>query len=311
MGKIDTKTGKVTDYKVQDKDGKLISTHGIAVAPNGFLWMNAGPLNTFLSFDPETATFHNYPRPEGTPGVGGNIAVDSKGIVWATTNQGAVKLDPKTGAHTFYKSVTVQGTTTYGITIDSEDNAWYCEPGNDTVEEVDQKGNVSEVKFPPMKENFFTDKDRDLMAKFFALDLKSGGEWGPVGSKGPRRLSADPKGNYVWVSDTWANQVERIDIHTKEVKEYTMLHPWSQPYAAAVDKNHMVYINLLGRDSFARIDPNSGQITEFQLPSRGTETRWIRTDNNSDPTIWVSYNRINRIARIQYRKSSDLQSQLR
>src|ERR1019366_8095900 len=153
-------------------------------------------------------------------------------------------------------------------------------PGNDTVGVVDQQGNVSTVKMPPMKEDFFTDKDRELTAKFIAMDLKSGGEWGPVSSKGPRRLSADPKGNYVWVGDTWSNQVERIDIHTKEVKEYTMLHPWSEPYATAVDRRHMVYINMLGRDAIAKLDPNTGQITEFQLPSRGTETRWIRTDNN-------------------------------
>jgi streptogramin lyase len=310
IGKIDAKTGKVTDYRVSDKDGNLISTHGIAKAPNGFLWMNAAPLDTFMSFDPETEKFHNYPRPEGTPGIGGNIAVDSKGNVWATTSQGAVKMDPKTGAHTFYKAVSVQGTTTYGITIDSEDKAWFCMPGNDTVGVVDQHGNVSEVKLPRMTEDFFTDKDRELTAKFTAMDLKSGGEWGPVSSKGPRRLAADPKGNYVWVSDTWANQVERIDIHTKEVKEYTMLHRWSEPYSAAVDKNHMVYINMLGRDAFAKLDPNTGQITEFQLPSRGTETRWISTDNNADPTIWVSYNRINRVARIQYRKASELQSDL-
>ncbi len=311
IGKLDGKTGKVTDYKVPDKNGDLIGTHGMATAPNGFLWVNAAPLDTFMSFDPETEKFHNYPRPEGTPGVGGNIAVDSKGNVWATTNQGAAKMDPKTGVHTFYKAVSAQGTTTYGITIDSEDKAWFCMPGNDTVGVVDQHGNVSEVKLPPMKENFFTDKDRELTAKFTAMDLKSGGEWGPVSSKGPRRLAADPKGNYVWASDTWANQVERIDIHTKEVKEYTMPHAWSEPYSAAVDRNHMVYINMLGRDAFARLDPNTGQITEFQLPSRGTETRWISTDNNVDPTIWVSYNRINRVARIQYRKASELQSQLR
>jgi streptogramin lyase len=296
---------------VQDKDGNLIGSHGIAVAPNGFVWLNAMPLNTFMSFDPETQQFHNYPRPEGTAGVGGNIAVDSKGNLWATTNQGAVKMDPKTGVHTFYRAA-LQGGGTYGITIDSEDKAWFASPGMDSVWVVDLQGHVNEVKFPAKKATYFTDKDRELTAKFIAEDIRVGGEFAGPLTKGPRRLSADPKGNYVWVADTFGDMIERVDIHTNEVKEYPVPHRWSEPYAIHVDRNHIVWINLMGRDAFAKFDPNTEQFTEVQLPTRGTETRWIRADNTTElPTIWVPYNRVNRVARIQFRKSADLQSQLR
>ncbi len=312
MGKIDVRTGKVTDYKVQDSKGNLIGTHGIVKAPSGFIWMNAQPLNTFMSFDPETGTFHNYPRPEGTPGVGGNLAVDSKGNVWATTNQGAVRMDPNTGIHTFYKAVDLMGSGTYGITIDSEDKAWFAEPGNNSVGVVDTHGNVTQVKLPDKKGDYWTDKDRELTAKYIAEDIKVGGEFAPPLDKCPRRLSADPKGNYVWVADTYADMIERIDIHTKEVKEYTVPHRWSEPYSTWVDKNHMVWINMIGRDAIAKFDPNTEQFTEYQLPTRGTETRWVRADDKTEtPTIWTPYNRVNRIARIQFRKTADLQSQLR
>ena len=91
-----------------------------------------------------------------------------------------------------------------------------------------------------------------------------------------------------------------------------MPHPWSEPYATAVDKNHMVWINMLGRDAVARFDPKTETFTEFQLPTRGTETRWVAIDDSTDPpTVWVPYNRVNRIARIQFRKSSEMQARIR
>lgn len=312
IGKVDPRTGKVTSYKLLDQNGKTVTTHGIvsSSASGSLVWMNGGPIGTFVSFDPETEKFHNFARPDGTVGVGGNLAVDSKGNVWATTEDGAAKMDPKTGAYTFYKAVDVLGSVTYGITIDSEDTAWFAEPGIDIVGYVDQAGHVGQVKLPARKGDYFTDKDRELNAKFVSENLKSGGEFAGVLAKGSRRLAADPKGNYVWVADTFGDQIERIDIHTKEVKEYTVPYEWSEPYAVSVDKNHMVWVNLLGSDAVTRFDPNTEKFTDFQLPTRGTESRWIISDNTTDPpTIWIGYNRVNRIARIQFRKAAALASQ--
>jgi streptogramin lyase len=311
FGTVDSKTGTVTNYKQTDKEGNLIGTHGILTAPSGLVWMNAQPLNTFLSFDPQTSEFHNYARPAGTAGVGGNVAIDSKGNVWATTSEGAVRMDPKTGTHTFYKA-DVKGCGTYGITIDAEDQAWFAEQGCNAVGVVDRQGIVSRVKFPDKQADYFTDKDRTLTAKFLAEGVNVGSEYAPPLTKGPRRLSADPRGNYVWVADTFSNQIERIDIHTRQVKEYSMPHAWSEPYATAVDKNHMVWINMLGRDAVARFDPATETFTEIQLPTRGTETRWVAVDNSTDPpTVWLPYNRVNRIARIQFRKDPAVQARSR
>jgi streptogramin lyase len=62
-------------------------------------------------------------------------------------------------------------------------------------------------------------------------------------------------------------------------------------------------------DRVARFDPAIETWTEYLLPSRGTETRFIAVDNHK-PTIevWTPYWRTNRIARLQFRTADDLQA---
>jgi virginiamycin B lyase len=94
----------------------------------------------------------------------------------------------------------------------------------------------------------------------------------------------------------------RININTKAVTEYPAPRPYMQPYAVAVDKNHMVWVTTLNTDRLLRFDPSTQQFTEVLLPTRGTEIRHIAIDNRgSSPTVWVPYWRANKIASIQLR----------
>jgi streptogramin lyase len=94
----------------------------------------------------------------------------------------------------------------------------------------------------------------------------------------------------------------RIDIKTNQTKEYPLPHAYSQPYATAVDKNGVVWINTINLDRIVRFDPKTERFTEFQLPTRGTEVRHIQVDNRTNPpTIWVPYNRVNKVVRLQFR----------
>ncbi len=62
---------------------------------------------------------------------------------------------------------------------------------------------------------------------------------------------------------------------------------------------------MLNSDRIARFDPATETFTEFQLPTRGTEIRHIQVDNSTNPpTVWLPYDRTNKIARIQFRKST-------
>ena len=298
IGKLDPKTGKVTGYKLADKDGLAVSTHGIITDQEGSIWLTNGTEGTILKFDPRTEQFQRFPKPSSmTPRIGGTITVDSKGNLWATQPTGAFRLNPKTGEYTEYKSVTPGGNQ-YGIAIDSEDNAWFAHLGADRVGYINGRtGEVGEVVIPPATKEI-DPKDVEI--------AKRTGAWvddvPAMYQSGPRRLGTDPKGDTVWVGEYFAGRLGKINIHTKEYTGYEVPNPASNPYDARVDKNHMVWVALMNSDRIARFDPATEQFTEYPFPTLGTDTRFIEIDNSTDPpTIWIPYYRPNRMARIQFR----------
>jgi streptogramin lyase len=64
----------------------------------------------------------------------------------------------------------------------------------------------------------------------------------------------------------------------------------------------MVWTTSITSDRIVKFDPATERFTEYDLPTRGTESRHIYADNQTDPpTIWIPYDRTNKIARIQFR----------
>ena len=81
-----------------------------------------------------------------------------------------------------------------------------------------------------------------------------------------------------------------------------MPHLYSQPYAITVDDKHMVWFTMLSADRIGKFNPFTEKFTEYSLPTLGTEIRHIQVDNTTNPpTVWLPYDRTNKIARIQFR----------
>ncbi len=300
LGKLDPKTGHITGYKLADKDGLAVRTHGIISDHKGNLWLTNGSEGTMLKFDPKTEKFQRFPKPDNlSKGVGGMIQVDSKGNLWTTQSNGAFRLNPETGEYTEYKSVTPGGEP-YGITIDAEDNAWFAQLQADKVGFVDGRtGKIGEVATPPVDEEV-NPKDREIAERTEKINNVP-----VIYQGGPRRLGADRRGDAVWVAEYYAGKLAKIDIHTKKLTEYRLPNRYSHPYSAVVDKNHMVWINLQNADRIAKFDPFTEKFTEYPLPSLGSDSRFIDVDDSTDPpTVWIPYIRINKIARVQFRTAS-------
>lgn len=307
--KLDPRTGKVTDYYVKDDKGHSYSTHSVAGdSSRNLVWLGSGPDASFVLFNPKTEQFTKFPRPAGMVGsVGGTVSVDSKGTPWAVTNTGAVKMDPATGKYTYYKSPhTASG---YGIAVDRQDNAWHTQPGIETVVKVDAlTGESSEVVFEQLKRpDETTAVDWERGAK-----LRASQNSAPPQHQAPRRISADPNNDYVWVSLYTGNRIARIDINTRQKKEWELPHDFSQPYANTTDKNGNVWINAMNLDRIVKFDPKTERFTEYKMPTLGSEIRHIVADNTTNPpTIWAPYNRSNKILRMQFRTGPEQQSQAR
>lgn len=300
IGKLDPKTGKVTNYKLADQNGFAVRTHGAVADYKGNIWFTNGTEGTILKFDPKTEQFQRFPKPASiTPGIGPTVVADSKGNLWATENAGAFRLNQETGEYTEFKSVT-KGGTPYGIAIDAEDNAWFAQLNGDRVDEVNGRtGAVTEIVMEPLQDGI-SDKDREIGQRSGAINNAA-----PLYQKGPRRMGADRNGDTVWVAEFWAGRLAKINIHTKEVREYPVPEMYSHPYAVVVDRNHMVWVSLMNSDRIARFNPSTEQFTEFPLPTLGTEARFIDVDNTTDvPTIWLPYSRVNKLGRVEFRTTT-------
>ena len=302
LGKLDPRTGKVVDYKLPDSANAAESSHALVFDRQGNIWFANGTEGSPTKFDPETGKFARFPRPEGFPFSGDFITLDSKGNVWSPHREGAYKLEPGTGKYTNYAAG--PGKANYDLAADKEGNVWVSQPGGNRMAHVDAAaGKVDSVLLDPVTSTDYsvTDKDREISA-----DLSLTPNTATPLEKGPRRSVADRETDTVWVCEFFADRLAKIDARTKKVTEYPLPHRYSQPYAATVDKNHRVWITMLNSDRIARFDPATEKFTEFTLPTRGTEIRHIQVDSSTNPpTVWLPYDRTNKIARIQFRTSSE------
>ncbi|OFW29028.1 MAG: hypothetical protein A3J28_08100 [Acidobacteria bacterium RIFCSPLOWO2_12_FULL_60_22] len=305
IGKLDPKTGLVTSYKLADKDGFAVRTHGIVADQKGNIWSTNGSEGALLKFDPKTEKFQRFPKqPSLPPGVGGMVMVDSKGNLWVPHRNGAFRLNPETGEYTEYKNPTPGGNP-YGIAIDAEDNAWTARFWADRLNVVNGRtGEVSEVNLPPLDVEEIREKDREIGQRLEAPYAAWLGV-SPLYRKGPRRLGADRRGDTVWVAEYYADKLAKINIHTKQITEYPVVPPHGRVYDVRVDKNHMVWLALMNADRLVKFNPFTEQFAEYPLPTRGTDIRFLDVDNRTDPpTIWLPYTQVYKIARVQFRTSS-------
>lgn len=309
ISRLDPGTGEVKNFKLEGRNGLARRSHGIVIDQKGVAWFNAD--NGLGKVDTRTEKVEWFEPPAGMPGVGGTLDVDNNGIVWMATNKGALAFDPTTNKFKEFDSLTpgIQGRT-YGVAADADGNGWWAEMNYDKLGVGNYRtGEIGEVSMMRRTDvdQLMTDEDRKIFESV-------GADWNsaPFWTQAPRRLGADKKGDTVWVANWWGDNLARINIKTRKVKYYSPPHPegFEGVYDTVIDKNGMVWMNLMNADRVARFDPKAEKWTEFMLPSRGTETRFIAVDNRTDPVeVWVPYWRTNRIARIQFRTEDQLQAQ--
>ena len=308
LAKVDPRTGQVTGFKLTAADGRRArNSHGITKARNGILWFDtAGSLGRL---DPTTEEFELYTPPQPLR-VGGSPQEDGKGNIWIGNRHGALKFDPETQDFTYYQNKTIGDGQTYGTAGDRLGNGWWAQFNMDIVGYANgTTGEVEEVLMRPPgamdREDLLTPADRDFFHRIGALRF-SGNVYNP-GAQAPRRLSADPNGDAVWVANWWGSNLAKIDIHTRETT-YHRLPIDAHPYATVVDRNHMVWTNLGDDDSVAKFDPTTEEYTIYKLPSIGTELRHIAVDDTGGPDVWVVYREASRAARIQFRTAEQLEA---
>jgi streptogramin lyase len=320
LGRVDAKTGETKFFRVEGLHGLAANGHGTFRDQQGHLWFNISPgeengPGRLIEVNPEAQTLQVYTPPktmEGPTFVAGTVDVDGKGKIWASTYHGASRFDPVTKEFTEYKSPTFKNAdgigNTYGLTADGDGNGWWAEMNLDLVAKTDlETGKVSEIKIPPVpgiKPMFSPDEMKMYEAAGSTWNMAT--PW----AEGPRRMGADKQGHVVWVCDWWGGSLAKIDTRSLEVTVIPLPRPESQePYQAAVDKDHNVWVNLMNSDEVIKFDPKTSKWTEYPFPTLGAETRYISLlEHDGKTEIILPYSRARRVARMTLRSKEELQA---
>ena len=280
VAKIDTKTGAFKPVKVAAANGFAAPTHGMTRDPNGILWFNVNPGKGGLGrLDPKTEKIDVYVPPEGMSPTGGATTVDydGKGFIWSSSPVGALRFDSTTETFTEFKSVTYKtehGTgVTYGLAADRDGHGYWAEMTLDIIGRgAPATGTASEIKLPPVKAELdrASAEDKAFYAGYSPPDFNSPFPW----NQGPRRMGTDKNADVLWVGDSWGGNLARVDTKTLEVS-FVPLPGMQQPYHAAIDSKHNVWTNAWMTDQVLRYDPQANRWTTFDLPTRGSEARYV------------------------------------
>jgi streptogramin lyase len=241
------------------------------------------------------------------------VDYDGKGKIWVSSPDGALRFDPATETFTEFKSPIPKtangGGLTYGLAADRDGNGWWAEMTIDIVNKGDAAtGKSTPVRLAPVAAQMdkATPAERTFYATFYAPDFNAPFPW----SEGPRRMGTDKQGDVLWVGDSWGGNLARINTRTLETTYVPLPDPSShQPYHVTVDMSHRVWTNMWTSDRIMRYDPAAKTWTGFDLPTRGSEARYISLlERGSGMEVVVPEFRTNKVAVMSFRSEADLQA---
>lgn len=316
IGRIDAKTGQAKEFIVPAKNGLAAPTHGMAFDNNGIMWFDVNPGRRSLGrVDPRTEKIDVFETPASMSPLGGAVTVDvdGKGKIWASAPDGALRFDPETQQFTEFKSVTYKtkngNGTTYGMAADRDGNGWWAQMPIDIIGKSDiATGKSHEIKLPPVTAELerLRPEERKYYEQASPLDFNTPVPW----AQGPRRMGTDKNGDVLWVGNSWGGSLTRINTRTLETTIVPMPDPGSQqPYHVAVDRNHNAWTNMWTTDQIAKYDPSSSQWSFYDLPTRGSEARYLSlSERDGKLQVIVPYARTSKIAVVTFRSEQELQS---
>ena len=271
LGKLDPKTGKVTEYNVPmnkpDYPPGMLDIH----IKDGSVWVGMMLQAGIAKFDMKTEKFTLYPIPKeinnpamqqamvmpDSSQVDGKVWMNSVGIPGVHRMELATnKFETFAPYADFPKG---QEHSVYGIKADSKNNLYFMDFSADLIGRIDAKTG---------KYTFFKT---------------------PTPNSNPRRGYIDPQ-DRLWFTEYRADRVAMFDTKTEKFTEWQLPTQYSWPYDVLPDKNGELWTAGMSTDRVTRLDPKTGAAVEYQLP-KSTNVRRVWIDNSTTPvTFWVGSN---------------------
>jgi streptogramin lyase len=272
LGKMDAKTGKVTQYPIPVvKQGWPTGTLDLEADKDGKIWIGVMYQANIARFDPKTEKFEQWSVPkewQTDAAQTGHLAVNAThvdGKVWIKNSDetNIYRLDVKTGKFEDLGNQTDpfngRRIGTYGIHADSQNNVYLLDFSGNNLVRIDAKTKA---------------------LKFFKT---------PTEMSRPRRGRVDSQ-DRLWFAEYGGNAIGMLDPKSGLITEWKVPTAWSAPYDAMVDKHGDAWTGSMLTDRVARLDTKTGQYTEYPLP-RSTNIRRVFVDDRTNPgTLWIGSN---------------------
>ena len=281
LGKMDTKTGKVTQYPTPElKKGFPLGALDLEVDKQDNIWIGLSYQGAIAKFDKKTQQMETYPIPKEWDSNGAqfsHLAVDGShvdGKVWVKNSDGTFiyRLDLATkewenlGAPKDPRNDKKIGT--YGLHSDAENNVYLLDFSAGNIAKIDAKTKAMTV--------FLT----------------------PTPNSRPRRGRVDPEGR-LWFAEYQGEAIGMFDPATGKIQEWKTPTPWSAPYDAVAGRNGEAWTGSMWTDRVSRLDIKSGQFTDYPLP-RPTNIRRVFLDDTKLPgALWVGSNHGGSIIKVE------------
>jgi streptogramin lyase/mono/diheme cytochrome c family protein len=278
FGKLDTRTGLVTEYQAPLTPGAQPGTHHVYVEKNGEVLISEPWSHKLLKLDPRNGEMVEVPVAAPFPINSAGMAdfdVTPDGFVWASMGGGyaAEKIDPKTGK--LVQKYPMKVPFSYDGVVSQDGNFWAGGAISGTF------GNSAEL----------LDIRTGEMLNLDSGDRKSAG----------RRGGFDPFGN-AWFGGENGTLVE-LDAKAKRIREFYPpgpVEPYTDLYSVEPDKNGEVWGGELHGREFLRFNPKTGQWTEYAMPEPYSHSRAVWVDKSTTPTtVWYADYSTGHIVRIQ------------
>ena len=217
LGKLDPKTGKVTEYPVPEpKKGSPTGALSVRSDKDGNLWLGMMYQASVAKFDRKTEKFQVWTIPAELNKDNTQINMTSPmsytvdGKLWTQNNgfAGVHRVDLKSGKWETWDPFkdSPRGHNIYDVIADSQNNAYFTDIGKEHIGRIDAKTGKLTMYETPTK------------------------------GSGPRRGMMDAQ-DRLWFGEYRGNKIGMFDTKSEKFQEWAMPTPWSNPYDVAVDKN--------------------------------------------------------------------------
>jgi streptogramin lyase len=321
-------TGKATRVIMTQWDMPRpgIVPHDMAMAADGTPWYADQSRMIIGKLDPETNEFTEYsmpPLPEGRVGGISDIDVDHQGNVWfpASQPEGTCYFGTPTRFHveseTFETIEDPEDNCLQFVDVGPDGKVWMNNISqmvrvNPETMAIDGSFNFTEGPNVPPGFHVGYQVVVNSVGDGYISDFSGSGVIGVDGTTGevdfwptpdpgvlPRRGQMDAEDGY-WFAEYGGDKISRFDTRTETFQQYPLPLKFTTPYAvSAPDKDGRIYASSNMSERVLRLDPQTGEVVEYQVPTDFDSKELIFDPTTDRPVLWMANTRNARFLKVE------------